>query len=125
MDDVNGYAEQALELVKAYAPKALMALVVLILGLWVIGMITKAMVRVMRKREVDPSLIPFLKGLTSTLLKVMLVISVIQMVGVETTSFIAVLGAAGLAVGMALSGTLQNFAGGVMILVFKPYKVGD
>ena len=110
---------------KAYAPKALMALVVLILGLWVIGMITKAMVRVMRKREVDPSLIPFLKGLTSTLLKVMLVISVIQMVGVETTSFIAVLGAAGLAVGMALSGTLQNFAGGVMILVFKPYKVGD
>ena len=125
MDDVNGYAEQALELVKAYAPKALMALVVLILGLWVIGMITKAMVRVMRKREVDPSLIPFLKVLTSTLLKVMLVISVIQMVGVETTSFIAVLGAAGLAVGMALSGTLQNFAGGVMILVFKPYKVGD
>ena len=125
MNDLNGYVEKGMELVMAHAPQVLMALVVLVLGLWVIGMITRALVRVMRKREVDPSLIPFLRGMTGMLLKVMLVISVVQMVGVETTSFIAVLGAAGLAVGMALSGTLQNFAGGVMILVFKPYKVGD
>lgn len=108
-----------------YGPRVLLALLVLVIGLWVIGWVVRGMVKVMKKREMDPSLIPFLKGLSGTLLKVMLFISVIQMVGVETTSFIAVLGAAGLAVGMALSGTLQNFAGGVMILVFKPFKVGD
>jgi small conductance mechanosensitive channel len=73
---------------------------------------------------VNASLIPFLKSLINILLKVMLVISVMSMVGIQMTSFIAVLGAAGLAVGLALQGTLQNFAGGVMILLFKPYEVG-
>ncbi|MEO1256731.1 MAG: mechanosensitive ion channel domain-containing protein, partial [Bacteroidota bacterium] len=75
--------------------------------------------------NVDPSLRPFLKSLLSAILKVMLFISVIGMVGIEATSFVAVLGAAGLAVGLALQGTLQNFAGGVIILLLKPFKVGD
>jgi small conductance mechanosensitive channel len=79
----------------------------------------------MDKRDVDPTLKPFIKSLVSATLKILLVISVISMVGVKMTSFIAILGAVGLAVGMALSGTLQNFAGGVMILLFKPFKVGD
>ena len=88
-------------------------------------MVVKGLVKVLNKRETDPSLIPFLTGLLGITLKVMLVISVIQMVGVETTSFVAIIGAAGLAIGLALSGTLQNFAGGVIILILKPYRVGD
>lgn len=111
-------------LVVRYGMKFLLAVAVLIIGLLVIRWITKAMVRMMKKGNVNESLIPFLKSLTNILLKVMLVISVMSMVGVQMTSFIAVLGAAGLAVGLALQGTLQNFAGGVMILLFKPYEVG-
>ncbi|MCB9169394.1 MAG: mechanosensitive ion channel [Flavobacteriales bacterium] len=125
MDKLGSLSDKALHLLTTHGPRALLAIAVLLIGLWVVGLITRSFVRVLKKRAVDPSLIPFLKGMTNILLKVMLVISVIQMVGVETTSFIAVLGAAGFAVGMALSGTLQNFAGGVMILVFKPFKVGD
>ena len=79
----------------------------------------------MEKRNTDESLKPFLKSLAAALLKTLLIISVLGMLGVQMTSFIAILGAAGLAVGMALSGTLQNFAGGVIILLFKPFKVGD
>jgi small conductance mechanosensitive channel len=84
-----------------------------------------AIVKNMAKRDVDPSLSVFLKSLLGALLKIMLIISVISMLGVEMTSFVAILAAAGLAVGMALSGTLQNFAGGVMLILFKPFKVGD
>lgn len=73
----------------------------------------------------DASLKPFLLSMISILLKIMLIISVLTMLGIEMTSFIAILGAMGLAVGLALSGTLQNFAGGVIILIFKPFKVGD
>jgi len=108
-----------------YALKIGTALIVLIIGLWIIKLITKGIKRLFEKRELDPSLRPFLTGLINGLLKVLLVITVISMVGIEMTSFIAILGAVGLAVGMALSGTLQNFAGGVMILLFKPFKVGD
>ncbi len=79
----------------------------------------------MLKRHVDDSLRPFLKRLVDALLKVRLIISVISMVGIETTSFIAVIGAAGLAIGLALQGSLANFAGGVLILLLKPFKVGD
>ena len=79
----------------------------------------------MKKRNVDESLQPFLKSLIGAILKILLVISVVSMVGVEMSSFVAILAAAGFAIGMALSGTLQNFAGGVMILIFKPFKVGD
>ena len=109
----------------SYAGKLALAVVALLLGFSVIGSITKAVAKALNKREVDPSLIPFLRSLIGILLKAALVLAVLGMVGIETTSFIAILGAAGLAVGMALSGTLQNFAGGVMILLFKPFKVGD
>ena len=112
------------ELLVTYGMKFVMAIVVLVVGLIVIKWISKALVRMMKKGNVNPSLIPFLKTLMNVLLKAMLVISVMGMVGIQMTSFIAVLGAAGLAVGLALQGTLQNFAGGVMILLFKPYEVG-
>ncbi len=113
------------DLALIYGVKLLLAILVLIVGLMVIKAITKGIVRLMRRSKVNESLIPFLKTLISVLLKIMLIISVMGMVGIEMTSFIAVLAAAGLAVGMALQGTLQNFAGGVMILLFKPYEVGD
>ena len=125
MENFQATIERLYALAVRYGVKFILAIVVLVVGLIVIRAITRGMVRLMKKREVNPSLIPFLKSLTSILLKVMLIISVMGMVGIQMTSFIAVLGAAGLAVGLALQGTLQNFAGGVMILLFKPYQVGD
>ena len=115
----------ALEYLLEYSPQVIGAILTLIIGLWVIKWAVKLADKMMVRSKVDDSLRPFLKSLISSLLKVMLVISIMTMLGIAMTSFIAVLGAAGLAVGMALSGTLQNFAGGVMILLFKPFKVGD
>lgn len=117
--------KQATDIVLTYGPKLVMALVVWIIGAWIIKLLVKAFGRTLDKGNTDSSLKPFLVSIVGMVLKVMLVISVLGMMGIEMTSFIAILGAAGLAVGMALSGTLQNFAGGVMILVFKPFKVGD
>ncbi|RUA11554.1 MAG: mechanosensitive ion channel family protein [Flavobacteriia bacterium] len=108
-----------------YGPRLIGAIIVWIIGVWVIKIIANGFNKMMDKRDIDASLKPFLKSLVSILLKVLLAISVLGMLGVQMTSFIAILGAVGLAVGMALSGTLQNFAGGVMILIFKPFKVGD
>ncbi len=125
MEKFQGILDKVYELIVTSGMKFVMAIVVLVVGLLVIKWITKAMVRVMKKGNVNESLIPFLKSLLNIGLKLMLVISVLGMVGIAMTSFIAVLGAAGLAVGLALQGTLQNFAGGVMILLFKPYEVGN
>ncbi len=108
-----------------YAPKLGSAILVLIVGLIIVKLLTKGFETVLSKSNIDVSLKPFLTGIINTLLKVLLFVSVLGMIGIEMTSFIAILGAAGLAIGMALSGTLQNFAGGVMILTFKPYRVGD
>ncbi len=123
--EASKYADLLMNLVWEYGPSLVLAIVTLIIGLWVIGIITRGVGRAMDKRNVDSSLAPFLKSLISAILKVMLIISVIGMVGVEATSFVAVLGAMGLAIGLALQGTLQNFAGGVIILLLKPFKVGD
>ncbi|MFN2396034.1 MAG: mechanosensitive ion channel family protein [Bacteroidales bacterium] len=117
--------EKLVEFLVDYGPKVLGAIVVLIIGLWIIGRITRVLKNTFEKREMDPSLRGFLSSMISILLKVLLVISVMSMVGIAVTSFIAILGAAGLAIGLALSGTLQNFAGGVILLIFKPFKVGD
>ncbi|MDX2430041.1 MAG: mechanosensitive ion channel [Bacteroides sp.] len=125
MEKLQPILEKMSALFIKYGMQFVLAIVVLIVGLIVIKWIVKAMVRLMKKGNVNESLIPFLKSMANILLKVMLVISVMSMVGIQMTSFIAVLGAAGLAVGLALQGTLQNFAGGVMILLFKPYEVGD
>lgn len=113
------------EMAITYGLKLIAAIVTLLIGLWIINLLMKALSRIMKKRELDTSLRGFLKSLIGILLKVMLFITVIGMMGIQMTSFVAILAAAGLAVGMALSGTLQNFAGGVMILIFKPFKVGD
>lgn len=108
-----------------YGPKLLGAIAIWIVGGFVINMLVKALNKGLEKSNVDASLKPFLCSISGTILKVMLAITVLGMMGIEMTSFVAILAAAGLAVGMALSGTLQNFAGGVMLLIFKPFKVGD
>lgn len=117
--------EQILELVKTYGLKAVLAIVTLVIGLWIVGAITGMFRKALKKGNTDQSLQGFLVGLVNVLLKVLLFISVASMVGIETTSFVAVLGAASFAVGLALQGSLANFAGGVMLLIFKPFKVGD
>ncbi|HHU57874.1 MAG TPA: mechanosensitive ion channel [Bacteroidales bacterium] len=114
-----------LELAITYGGKLLLALLTLIVGLWLIGKLTKSLNKLFKARDFEQTLQTFLSSLVGLTLKALLLISVISMVGVQMTSFIAILGAAGLAVGMALSGTMQNFAGGVMLLIFKPIKVGD
>jgi len=124
-ENAVNYIDKIVDFGIEYGPKLLGAILVLVLGLWIIKLITRWVGKSLLKSKIDPSLVPFLKSLTNILLKVMLIISVMGMIGIQMTSFIAVLGAAGLAIGMALSGTLQNFAGGVMILIFKPFKVGD
>ncbi len=113
------------ELAVAYVPKLLLALLTLIIGLWIIKRVGKVLDRVMSARKSDPTLTRFLHSLFDIMFKALLLISVASMVGIETTSFVAILGAAGLAVGLALQGSLSNFAGGVLILIFKPFKVGD
>ena len=123
--DANKYSEQLIDLAWTWGPKLVTAILTLIIGLWVISMLVRALGKGMNKRNVDPSLSPFLKSLFGAILRIMLIISVIGMVGIQVTSLVAVLGAAGLAIGLALQGTLQNFAGGVIILLLKPFKVGD
>ena len=108
-----------------YGPKLLLAILVLIVGFWIIKRVVKLLDRGLAKKDVEPTLRSFLDSLVSVLLKALLLISVASMIGIATTSFIAVLGAAGLAIGFALQGSLANFAGGVLLLLFKPYKVGD
>ena len=105
--------------------KLLTGVVIFIIGLWLVKRITNSFHKIMVSRKVEPSLLSFLASLASIVLKILVVIIVLTTVGVEMTSIIAVLGAASLAIGMALSGTLQNFAGGVVILLFKPFKVND
>ncbi|WP_439183807.1 mechanosensitive ion channel family protein [Carboxylicivirga taeanensis] len=105
--------------------KLLVAILIAVVGLWIINKIVKGFKKLLVARSIDETLVPFIISLTSVTLKILLFISVISYLGVQMTSFIAILGAAGLAVGMALSGTLQNFAGGVILLILKPFKVGD
>jgi small conductance mechanosensitive channel len=125
MKNFNFNLENLMNLAIVYGLKLLLAVITLVIGLWVIKILMRAVRKAMEKRDLDVTLRQFLLSLLGILLKILLIITVISMVGVEMTSFIAILAAAGLAVGMALSGTLQNFAGGVIIVLFKPFKVGD
>lgn len=109
--------EFGLNLVKAIA--------LLIIGLWVLKWVNKGFAKLLNRKSIDPSLQPFLKSLIKNVLRVLLIFSVLATLGVKMTSFVAVIGAAGLAIGLSLQGTLQNFAGGVIILTIRPFKVGD
>ncbi len=121
----NQYMDYAHQLIREYGSTLLTTLVLLIVGLMVIKFIMKGVKRMLNSDKVDPILRPFFASLAGITLKVILFISVLSMLGIEMNSFIALLGAMGLAVGMALSGTLSNLAGGIVILVLKPYRPGD
>ena len=114
-----------LPLLQDFAINLVLAIITLLLGLWIIKLILGGIKRGMEKRDVDITLRKFVGAILGVILKIMLIISVISMVGVEMTSFVAILAAAGLAVGLALSGTLQNFAGGVILILLKPFRVGQ
>lgn len=113
------------EIVVSFGLKLVSAIAILVIGIWLSNRLMRALRRAMEKRKFDASLATFLYSFINILLKVFVVIICLTTVGVQMTSIVAVLGAASLAVGMALSGTLQNFAGGIVILLFKPFKVGD
>ncbi len=110
--------------VMTHGPGFVLAILTLFIGLWIINRIVGGLDKALKNR-VEPTLLRFMHSLISIGLKVMLVISVASMIGIQTTSFVAIIGAAGLAVGLALQGSLANFAGGALILFFKPFKVGD
>ncbi len=105
--------------------KLLIALIIFIIGRWLVKRILRLTCTIMQKRQVEASLYSFVRSLVGITLNFVLLITIISVLGIETSSFIALFASAGVAIGMALSGTLQNFAGGVMILLFKPFKVGD
>ncbi len=109
----------------AWSPKIVAAIIVLIIGFWIVNIISKMIEKSLSKSGIDKDLIPFLKSLVSVLLKILVVITAAGVVGVEITAFAALIAGAGLAIGAAMSGTLSHFAAGVMVLIFKPYKVGD
>ena len=113
------------EYVVPFGIKLVVAIIVLLLGRWLIKLLQRGLLRMMERRHAEPSLNSFLSSLVSVLLHFVLIISIISILGINTSSLVALLASAGLAVGMALSGTLQNFAGGVMIMLFRPFKVGD
>ncbi len=124
-NSLQTYTQKLMDLAVEYGPKLLLAILVLLIGLWMIRLVLKGMNRAMERSKLEISLRKFLSGLFGIILKVLLLISVASMIGIATTSFVAIIGAAGLAVGLALQGGLANFAGGVIILIFKPFKVGD
>lgn len=123
--DFERYRETLTTFFLTYGAKFLVALLILVIGLWVIKRLVNFINRKMESHEVDPSLRPFLRNLLNVAFKILLIIVVISQLGMEMTSVFAVLGSAGLAIGLALQGSLANFAGGVLILALKPFRVGD
>ena len=123
--DYAALMDKLLEGALVVALKVVAALAIYYLGRWIVRRVMRILDRVYENRSVEPSLRSFLSGVVKTLMYVVVVLVVVQVLGINTTSLVAMLASAGLAIGMALSGTLQNFAGGVMILLLRPYRIGD
>ncbi|GAB3819450.1 hypothetical protein GCM10028895_17910 [Pontibacter rugosus] len=123
--DIDNYREMVVNFTVLYGMRLIVALVILIVGAWVIKRLNKVISNLMLRKAVDESLRPFLNSIFNVMLWVLLLVMVVSQLGVEMTSFIAVIGSAGLAIGLALQGSLSNFAGGVLILTIKPFRVGD
>ncbi len=117
--------EKIISLINQYGPQVLSSLVLLVVGWWLIKKVIRLSRKAVSKRNFDPSLQHFLLSLVEWVLKIFLFVTVLSQLGVATTSFVAILGAAGLAIGLALQGSLGNFAGGALIMLFKPFQVGD
>lgn len=112
-------------IVLVYGPKLIAGIIIYFIGSWIIKLLIKGLKKAMTQRDYDESLKKFLLNLSNWLLKIVLIVVVLGTMGVETTSFAAILAAAGLAIGLALQGSLGNFAGGVLLMIFKPFKIGD
>lgn len=130
--DLNAEFDQLIKTSQAWIPmimeygsRVLLALVTLAIGWWLINRLTAKLGQLLALRKADLALQGFISSLVNIILKVLLVVSVASMIGIQTTSFVAAIGAAGLAIGLALQGSLANFAGGVLILLFRPFKIGD
>lgn len=123
--DFTAIGEKATETVSLYGLSLLAAIIIFVVGRFIVNLITKAVRGVMEKRKIDPSLIGFATGLAHALMMTFVIIAALSRIGIQTTSLVAIIGAAGLAVGLALQGSLSNFAAGVLIIIFKPYRVGD
>ena len=125
MDKATEWINYGLDLAKEFGPKLLAAILIYIIGAWIIKKIVGASRKMMAKSKYDESLQRFLLNLMSWVLRIFLILVVVAQLGVNVTTFAAVIAAAGLAVGLALQGSLSNFAGGVLIMIFKPYKIGE
>lgn len=119
------YWDYAITVLMEYSPRLISALLIFLIGWYAIKIIKRVVTRIMIKREMEPTLSKFLADILIWTLKILLFVTVISRLGVENSSFVAIIGAAGLAVGLSLQGSLSNFAGGVLIIMFKPFKVGD
>ena len=119
------YIKHFLKVLIDYSPKLVSAILVLFVGLYAIRLINRLVKRIMVRRSLDPTLSKFLADILLWALRVLLFVTFISRLGIETSSFVAILGAAGLAVGLSLQGSLSNFAGGTLIILFKPFRVGD
>lgn len=121
---VTGYASTLINVLVDYSPKLISAFIILFVGLYVIRIINRLIRKIMTKRDLDPTLTKFLADILLWVLRVLLFVTIIDKLGIGTSSFVAILGAIGLAVGLSLQGSLSNFAGGMLIILFKPFKVG-
>ena len=124
-DYVGKYASQFLSILVDYSPKLISAILILFIGLYVIRVLNRTIRRIMISRNFDPTLSKFLADILLWVLRILLFVAVIDKLGIGTSSFVAILGAAGLAIGLSLQGSLSNFAGGMLIILFKPFRVGD
>jgi len=125
MEEVNTYVEMAKGLAAAYGLKVIAAVVIFIVGKWLSGVLSRALGKAMLRAKTDEILVKFVRNIVYTALLAFVVLAALAQLGIQTTSFIAVIGAAGLAIGLALQGSLANFAAGVMLIIFRPFKVGD
>lgn len=124
-NQLSNYATKFIDVLIDYSPKLISAFLILFIGLYAIRLINRIIRKIMVKRNLDPTLTKFLADILLWALRILLFVTFISKLGIETSSFVAILGAMGLAVGLSLQGSLSNFAGGMLIIVFKPFKVGD
>jgi small conductance mechanosensitive channel len=117
--------ETAIELISNWGLQVIGAIVLLIVGRWAASLVRRSVRRALEKGKLDAALVPFFSSMAYYVVLIVVIIAVLQLFGIQTTSLVAVVGAAGLAIGLALQGTLSNFAAGVMLMVFRPFKLGD
>jgi len=125
INSLSNYSKEFIKILLDYSPKLISAFIILFVGIYVIRLINRIVKKIMIQRDLDPTLSKFLADILNWVLRVLLFVTFISKLGIETSSFVAILGAAGLAVGLSLQGSLSNFAGGMLIILFKPFKVGD